>query len=89
VRPLVILLVVVLAVVAAAEARKRTRPLLGRHLAFGRPLSDWAAVSVLGLGLGLAALVAGLRPVAFLLLIAVLAESFATIQQVRPQRRRR
>ncbi|HEY3239366.1 MAG TPA: hypothetical protein VGL92_07380 [Acidimicrobiia bacterium] len=88
-RPLVVLLVVALALVAAAEARKRTRPVLGRRMAYGRPLSDWAAVSVLGLGLGLAALVAGLRSIAFLLLIAVLVESFATLQQFRPQRRRR
>ncbi|MGH9037934.1 MAG: hypothetical protein ACRD0O_19425, partial [Acidimicrobiia bacterium] len=53
------LVVVILALFAAAETRKRTRPVLGRRTAFGRPLSDWAAVSVLGLGLGLAALVAG------------------------------
>lgn len=83
------LVVVILALVAAAETRKRTRPVLGKRTVYGRPLSDWAAVSVLGLGLGLAALVAGLRSVAFLLLIAVMVESFATLSQVRPQRPRR
>jgi hypothetical protein len=83
------LLVAVLALAAAADARKRTRPVLGKRTAYGRPLSDWAAVSVLGLGLGMAALIAGLRSIAFLLLIAVMIESFATLAQVRPQRRRR
>ncbi|MDQ3947118.1 MAG: hypothetical protein M3357_18555 [Actinomycetota bacterium] len=88
-RPLVTLLVVVLALAAAAMTRTRTRPVLGRRTAYGRPLSDWAAVSVLGLGLGLAALIAGFRTLAFLLLIAVLIESYATVSQVRFQRRRR
>ena len=83
------LLVIILALVAAAETRKRTRPVLGKRIVYGRPLSDWAAVSVLGLGLGVAALVAGLRSIAFLLLIAVMIESFVTVSQVRPQRRRR
>lgn len=83
------LVVVILALFAAAEARRRTRPVLGKRTAFGRPLNDWAAVSVLGLGLGVAALAAGYRSLAFLLLIAVMIESFATVSQVRPQRRRR
>jgi len=50
-------------------------------------MSDWAALSVLGLGLGLAALVAGVPSLAFLLLVAVLVESYVTISQVRPRRR--
>ena len=82
------LLVVVLSVALAALARaKAAAGLLGRREAYGRPMSDWAAVSVLGLGLGLAALVAGAPGLGFLLLIAVLAESFATVRQVRPRRR--
>lgn len=88
-RPLVVLVVVVLALVAAAEVRRRTRPILGKRTAYGRPLNDWAGVSVLGLGLGLAALISGVRQLAFLLLIAVMIESFLTVSQVRPQRRRR
>jgi hypothetical protein len=83
------LLIAGLAVAAAADARRRTRPVLGRREAYGRPMSDWAAVSVLGLGLGMAALIAGLRSIAFLLLIAVMIESFATLSQIRPPRRRR
>lgn len=82
-------MVVILALVAAAETRKRTRPVLGKRSVYGRPLSDWAAVSVLGLGLGLAALLAGFRSLAFLLLIAVMIESFLTVSQVRFQRRPR
>ncbi len=88
-RPLVVLLVVVLALLAAAEARRRTRPILGKRPAYGRPLSDWAGISVLGLGLGLATLIAGFRQLAFLLLIAVMIESFLTVSQVRTPRRRR
>jgi hypothetical protein len=83
------LLVVVLAVAAAAFARQKTAAgVLGQREAYGRPLSDWAGVSVLGLGLGLAALVAGLNFLAFLLLGAVLFESYLTVSQVKPRRRR-
>jgi hypothetical protein len=83
------LVVVVLAVVAAALARTRTATgVLGKREAYGRPMSDWAGLSVLGLGLGLAALVAGLNALAFLLLGAVLLESYLTVSQVKPRRRR-
>jgi flagellar biosynthesis component FlhA len=82
------LVVVVLALAVAGLVRAKTAAgLLGRRESYGRPMSDWAALSVLGLGLGLAALVAGAPNVAFLLLAAVLAESYATIRQVRPRRR--
>jgi hypothetical protein len=83
------LVVVVLAVVAAALARAKTATgVLGKREAYGRPMSDWAGVSVLGLGLGLAALLAGLNGLAFLLLGAVLLESYLTVSQVKPRRRR-
>ena len=83
------LVVIVLAVVAAAAARQKTATgVLGKREAYGRPMSDWAGVSVFGLGLGLAALVAGLDGLAFLLLAAVLLESYLTVSQVKPRRRR-
>ncbi len=83
------LVVIVLAVVAAAAARQKTATgILGKREAYGRPMSDWAGVSVFGLGLGLAALVAGLNTLAFLLLGAVLLESYLTVSQVKPRRRR-
>jgi len=82
------LVVVVLAVAMAGLVRARTAAgLLGRREAFGRPMSDWAALSALGLGLGVAALVAGVPGLAFVLLAAVLVESYATVSQVRPRRR--
>ena len=82
------LVVVVVAVALAGLVRTKTAVgLLGRREAYGRPMSDWAALSALGLGLGLAALVAGVPNLAFLLLVAVLVESFATMRQVRPRRR--
>lgn len=82
------LVVVVLAVTLAGLVRAKTAAsLLGRREAYGRPMNDWAALSVLGLGLGLAALAAGVPSLAFLLLAAVLVESYATISQVRPRRR--
>ena len=82
------LVVVVLAVALAGLVRAKTAGgLLGRREAYGRPMSDWAALSVLGLGLGLAALVAGVPGLAFLLVAGVLVESYATIRQVRPRRR--
>ena len=82
------LMVVVLAVAMAGLVRARTAAgLLGRREAFGRPMSDWAALSALGLGLGVAALVAGVPGLAFVLLAAVLVESYATVSQVRPRRR--
>ena len=81
-------MVVVLAVAMAGLVRARTAAgLLGRREAFGRPMSDWAALSALGLGLGVAALVAGVPGLAFVLLAAVLVESYATVSQVRPRRR--
>ena len=83
------LVIVLLALVAAALVRAKTAAgVLGKREAYGRPMSDWAAVSVLGLGLGLAALVAGLNTLAFLLLGAVLLESYLTVSQVKPRRRR-
>ena len=82
------LMVVVLAVAMAGLVRAKTAAgLLGRREAFGRPMSDWAALSALGLGLGVAALVAGVPGLAFVLLAAVLVESYATVSQVRPRRR--
>jgi hypothetical protein len=80
--------VVVLAVAVAGSVRAKTAAgLLGRRESYGRPMSDWAALSVLGLGLGLAALVAGAPGLAFLLLAAVLVESYATVSRIRPRRR--
>ena len=83
------LVVIVLAVAAAAIVRQKLAGgILGKREAYGRPMSDWAGVSVLGLGSGLAALVAGLDKLAFLLLGAVLLESYLTVSQVKPRRRR-
>jgi 4-amino-4-deoxy-L-arabinose transferase-like glycosyltransferase len=83
------LVVILLAVAAAALARAKTATgVLGKREAYGRPMSDWAGVTVLGLGLGLAALFAGLNGLAFLLLGAVLLLSYLTVSQVKPRRRR-
>jgi hypothetical protein len=83
------LVVLVVAVALAALARAKTATgVLGKREAYGRPMSDWAAVSVLGLGLGLAVLIAGYPNIAFLLLGAVLIESYMTVSQIRPRRRR-
>ena len=81
-------MIVVLTVVLAMAARNKTAAgVLGKREAYGRPMSDWAGLSVLGLGFGLAALAAGLRGLAFLLLAAVLLMSYLTMSQVRPRRR--
>jgi 4-amino-4-deoxy-L-arabinose transferase-like glycosyltransferase len=83
------LVVIIIAVALAALARAKTATgVLGKREAYGRPMSDWAGLSVLGLGLGLAALVAGYPSLGFLLLGAVLIESYATVSQIRPRRRR-
>ena len=83
------LVVVLLAVAVAALVRVKTATgVLGKREAYGQPMNDWAALSVLGLGLGLASLVAGLKILAFLLLGAVLLESYMTVSHVRPRRRR-
>ena len=83
------LVVLIVTVVVAAAVRGRARAgILGRREAYGRPMSDWAGVTVLGLGAGLAALVAGVRWLAWLLMTAVLVESFVTLRSVRPKRQR-
>ncbi len=83
------LVVILLAVVLAALVRAKTAAgVLGKREAYGRPMSDWAAVSVFGLGLGLAVLIAGYPNLGFLVLGAVLIESYATVSQIRPRRRR-
>lgn len=83
------LVVIVLAAVVAALARQKLASgILGKREAYARPLSDWAGVCILGLGLGLAFLVAGLNALAFLLLGAVLFLSYMTVSQVKPRRRR-
>ncbi|MGH8973627.1 MAG: hypothetical protein ACRD0C_10550 [Acidimicrobiia bacterium] len=83
------LIVVLISAALAALVRARTATgVLGKREAYGRPMSDWAAVSVFGLGLGLAVLAAGYSSVAFLILGAVLIESYVTVSQIRPRRRR-
>ena len=82
---LVVLLVSV-AVAALGRSRAAAGP-LGRRQAYGRPISDWAGVSLLGLGAGLAVMTAGLPGVAWLLLAAVIALSFLTLKEVRPPNR--
>ncbi len=82
-------LVAVIALALAAVARQwAASGVLGRREAYGRPMSDWAGLSVLGLGLGFAALVAGVKLLAYLLLGGVLFMSYLTISQVKPRRRR-
>lgn len=85
--PGVIVLIVAVAVAAVGRARA-SGGVLGRLEAYGRPMSDWAGVSLLGLGAGLAAMVAGLPGLAWLLMAAVLVESFMTLRAVPPGRRR-
>ncbi|MGH9043157.1 MAG: hypothetical protein ACRDZ3_23345 [Acidimicrobiia bacterium] len=83
------LIVIIVAAALAALARtKAASGILGKREAYGRPMSDWAAVSVFGLGLGFAALVAGINALAFLLLGGVLFLSYMTVSQVKPRRRR-
>jgi hypothetical protein len=83
------LVVLMLAVVSAMAIRERARPgILGRREAYGRPMSDWAGITAFGVGAGLSALVAGVRWLAWLLIAAVLVESFATLRSVRPKRGR-
>ncbi len=82
---------VVLMLVVAVAAAVRTRAgagILGRREAYGRPMSDWAGVTVLGIGAGVSALIAGVRWLAWILIGAVMVESFVTLRSVRPRRRR-
>jgi hypothetical protein len=89
-RAVVTLVVLALTVAAASAVRIRSSSgILGRRQAYGYPMSDWAGLTVLGIGAGLAALVAGLRWLAWLLVLAVLVESFATLRSIRPKRRPR
>ncbi len=89
VRLLVSLVMLILAVAAAAETRNRAQfGVLGRRQAYGRPMSDWAGLTVLGVGAGFAALVAGVRWLAWSLIAAVLVQSWITVRAVRPKRRR-
>lgn len=83
------LVVIVLAAVLATLARQKlTGGILGKREAYGRPMSDWAGVSILGLGLGFGFLLAGSSALAFLMLGAVLFVSYMTVSQVKPRRRR-
>jgi hypothetical protein len=83
------LVVLILAVVGAMAIRERARAgVLGRREAYGRPMSDWAGVTMFGVGAGLSALVAGIRWLAWMLIAAVVVESFLTLQSVRPKRGR-
>jgi hypothetical protein len=89
VRLLVSFLLLILALAAAAEIRNRSQSgVLGRRQAYGRPMSDWAGLTAFGVGAGFAALVAGVRWLAWLLIAAVLAQSWITLRAVRPKRRR-
>lgn len=86
-RPAVILLVVILAVAAAAGVRRKLGSgVLGRRQAYGRPLSDWAGLTALELGAGVAAFVAGVAWLAWFLFTAALLESFVVLRGVRFRR---
>jgi hypothetical protein len=83
------LVVLMLVVAVAAALRTWARAgILGRREAYGRPMSDWAGVTALGIGAGLSALIAGVRWLAWILIGAVMAESVLTLRSVRPRRRR-
>ena len=82
-----VVLMVVIAIAAAVRSRARAG-ILGRREAYGRAMSDWAGVTVLGIGAGLSALIAGVRWLAWILIGAVMVESVVTLRSVRPKRRR-
>ncbi|MGH8993947.1 MAG: hypothetical protein ACRDZ7_20750 [Acidimicrobiia bacterium] len=84
----VVIIMLAAVAVAALARQKLASGVLGKREAYGRPMSDWAGASLLGLGLGLALLVAGLNALAFLTLGGVLFMSYLTVSQVKPRRRR-
>jgi hypothetical protein len=51
-------------------------------------MSDWAGLTLLGIGAGLSALIAGAQSLAWILIGAVLVESLVTLRSVRPRRPR-
>lgn len=86
-RPAVSLLVLILAVAAAAGVRRKLGSgVVGRREAYGRPLSDWAGLTVLALGAGVAAFAAGVDWLAWVLLYATLLGSFVVLRRVRFRR---